>query len=137
MIQILQMNYAYLNGMQKKFLARTVCVLAASIAVTSLAAFGIDSLQVVAAVQVAILGAWWIFNECTLQALTSQTKKDWFKFAGIYVMTAGSYWLMSGNWLGVGASVGLYYLASIIVLSVCGREELKLTFAKISEDRAS
>ncbi|MGC2803863.1 MAG: hypothetical protein WCA41_18660, partial [Candidatus Acidiferrum sp.] len=76
-IQILQMSYAYLCGLQKHFLGRTAAVLAVSLAVTSFAAFHADSLRVVAELQVAILGAWWLLNEWTLRDLTGETAGSW------------------------------------------------------------
>lgn len=134
-IQILQMSYAYLNGMQRHFLVRTVAVLGVSIGAASFAAFHAGSLQVVAGVQVAILGAWWLFNEWTLRGLTGQTAGDWLKFAGVYVLAAGSYWVASETWLRLMTSVGLYYLSAAIILSVGCLDEWKLIFSEIVDAR--
>jgi hypothetical protein len=131
-IQILQMSYAFLNGMQKHFLARTVAVLIVSLGLTSLAAFHADSLGIVARVQVAILCAWWIFNEWTLRNLTGQTRRDWTRFAGVYGLAGTSYWAATSPGLNIGAAVGLYYLSAAIIVSLCCRVELKLILSEIT-----
>jgi O-antigen/teichoic acid export membrane protein len=134
-IQILQMSYAFLNGMQKHFLARTVAVLAVSLGLTSLAAFHADSLAIVARVQVAILSAWWIFNEWTLRNLIAQTWRDWTRFAGVYALAGASYWVATSPGLNMGAAVGLYYLSAAIIVSLCCRAELKLILSEITGRR--
>ena len=125
-IQILQMSYAYLNGMQRHFLGRTAVVLAVSLAVASYAAFHAGSLRIVAGVQVAILGAWWLFNEWALRDWTGQRAGGWAKFAGVYLLAGAGYWLTSGSAIRVAAAVGLYYLAVALIVGLGGREELKL-----------
>ncbi len=125
-IQILQMSYAYLNGMQRHFLAQTAAVLAVSLGVTSFAAFHASSLRIVAGVQVVVLGAWWLSNEWTLRNLTGQRGRDWIAFAGVYVLAGASYWVTTGPWLNVGAAIGIYYLSVAIIVSLCCRDELKV-----------
>jgi O-antigen/teichoic acid export membrane protein len=134
-IQILQMSYAYLSGMQKHFLARTVAVLAVSLGLTSLAAFHADSLGIVAVVQVAILFAWWFFNEWTLRNLTGQTRRDWTRFAGVYAFAGASYWVATSSGLNMGAAVGLYYLSAAIIVSLGCRAEVKLILSEITGRR--
>lgn len=134
-VQILQTNYAYLHGMQKHFLVRTITVLVASLGMTSLAAFRTGSLQVVAGVQVALLGAWWLFNEWTLKGLTGQGVRDWAKFGALYSLTAASYWVASKHWLGLGSSVGLYYLSAAIILTASCQEEWTAIFNQIADAR--
>jgi O-antigen/teichoic acid export membrane protein len=134
-IQIVQMSYAYLNGMQKHFLARTVGVLAVSLGLTSQAAFHADSLRIVAGVQVAILCAWWLFNEWTLRNLTGQTKRDWTRFAGVYAVAGASYWVATSPGLNMGAAVGLYYLSAAIIVSLGCRAEVKLILSEITGRR--
>jgi len=129
-IQIMQMSYAYLNGMQKHFLVRTAMVLAISLGVTSFAAFQTGSLRIVAGVQVAILGAWWLFNEWTLRNLTGQAKEDWIKFAGVYSLAAASYWATT-DLANVRAAVGLYYLSVAIIVSLGCHDELKLLLGEL------
>jgi len=130
-IQILQMSYAYLNGMQKHFLAQTAAVLAVSLGVTSFAAFHASSLRIVAGVQVAVLGAWWLVNEFALRNLTGQSKEGWAKFALVYALAGASYWVTTGPLLNVGAAIGLYYLSVGMIVGLCCREELRLVFRQI------
>ena len=134
-IQILQTNYAYLNGMQRHFLMRTVAVLAVGLGMTSFAAFHTGSLQVLAGVQVGLLGGWWLFNEWTLKGLTGQSAGDWAKFAVVYALAAGSYWVASEHWLSLGSSVGLYYLSAAIILTAGCREEWAAIFSEITNAR--
>ena len=124
-IQILHMNYAYLHGMQKHFLLRTTAVLTVSLAAISLIAFGTGSLKTVAAVQVAILGSWWLFNEWTLRDLTGQTQGDWINFVGVYVLVGLSYWLMSGLRLNVGMRLALYYFGAAILAWIGCLDEVR------------
>ncbi len=131
-ILILQMNYAYLNGMQRKFLARTVLVLAASMGMTSFAAFHAKSLTVVAAVQVAILGAWWLFNEHGLKSLTGQRAGDWVKFMGVYTCTGISYWVVSGNAPNMATAVGSYYVMLVVILGLGCRDDWRSIFSEMS-----
>jgi O-antigen/teichoic acid export membrane protein len=131
-IQILQMSYAYLNGMQKRFLAQTVGVLAVSLGVTSFAAYHTGSLRIVAGAEVVILGAWWFFNEWTLRDLTGQSKEGWSKFVGIYALAGGSYWVTTGPWLNRGAAIGIYYMSVAIILALCCRDGLSLFFRQIA-----
>lgn len=96
-IQILQMNFAYLNGLQKRFLAHTGLVLAVSLGATSLAAFHFGSLRLVAAVQVALLGGWWMVNEWMAREVTGQRLWNWIEFSAAYVVAASVFCLISGE----------------------------------------
>jgi O-antigen/teichoic acid export membrane protein len=125
-IQILQISYAYLNRRQREFLVRTIAVLGVSLAVTSFAAFHARTYEVVAEIQAAILGAWWLFNEWTLREWTGQKTADWAEFAAIYGLTGVSYWVASGLEIPVAGAIGLYYLAVMVILSLACREKLAL-----------
>lgn len=130
-IQILQMNYAYLSGGQKRFLARTMLVLVLGFGVASFVAFHFGSLQVVAALQVIILACWWLFNEFGLRSLTGATVKDWVGFGGVYALVGATYWVATSRGSAMGAAVGLYYLSlAIIVILSCGRE-LRFVFGEM------
>jgi hypothetical protein len=131
-IQILQMSYAYLNRMQKQFLVQTMAVLAVSVGVASFVAFHVGSLRIVAGVQMAILGGWWLFNEWTLRTLTGQTKGDWMRFVGIYALAGVSYWVTSGSGLSVAVLVGLYYLSAAVIAVVGCGDELELILNEIT-----
>jgi len=126
-ILILQMSYAYLNGLQRHFLGRTATVLAVSLGVTSFAALHTGSLRIVAGVQMAILGAWWLFNEWTLRELTGEMAGGWLKFLGIYGLASASYW-MATHWAGrdVAAAVLLYYSLLGVVLALLCRGDVRL-----------
>ena len=125
-IQILQMSYAYLNGVQRHFLARTVAVLAVSLGVASFAAFHAGSLRIVAGTQVVILGAWWLFNEWTLREWTGQRAVDSARFAGLYVVVVAGYWLTTTPGNSIAASVTLYYVIVALVMGVICRGKWKL-----------
>jgi len=126
-IQILQMSYAYLNGMQKHFLGRTAAVLAVTLGVTSFAAFHADSLRTVAAVQVAVLGAWWLLNEWTLRNLTGETAGSWLEFLCIYGLASASYWTAT-HWAGrdVAVAVLLYFSLLGVILALLCRGDVRL-----------
>lgn len=131
-IQILQMSYAYLNGMQKRFLAQTAAVLAVSLGFTSLAAFHARSLQTVAIVQVAILGAWWFLNEWTLRDLTGEGAKTWARYLGLYTLASASYWLTTmPTGPNPAFSLLIYYGCLAAALAVICRVEMSLCIAML------
>lgn len=132
-IQILQMSYAYLHGTQKQFLGRTMVALAVSLGLTSLAAFHAGSLRIVAGAQVAVLGAWWLFNEWTLRDLTGQGKGDWMRLLAVYAVTGGSYWLTTtpSTW-DIPILLLLYYGCATVVLMAGFRSELRLSVRMLS-----
>lgn len=123
-IQILQMNYAYVSGIQRKFLSHTLGALVLSLGLTSLAAFHSGSLRVVAGVQVVVLGLWWVFNEWSLRRWTGQESKELAKFTLIYLLAVVSYWFASASGFPLIISIGLYYLATILILIIACREKL-------------
>jgi O-antigen/teichoic acid export membrane protein len=126
-IQILQTSYAYLHGAQKQFMAWTGLVLVLSLGIASFAAFHAGSLRIVAGVQVAVLGLWWLFNEMTLRKLTGEAVEGWVRFLGIYGLASAIYW-MATTWnpLGVGISILAYYLGIGVVLMVMCRKDLRI-----------
>ena len=125
-VQILQTNLAYLSGRQRSFLAQTLAVLVLSVGITSFVAFHVGSLRVVAAAQVGILAAWWLFNEWNLRDLTDGYFGGWIGFFGIYGVASGCYWLVTG-WTGQPAVLLslIYYALFGVLLSVAGPEELR------------
>jgi O-antigen/teichoic acid export membrane protein len=135
-IQILQTSYAYLNGMQKRFLVRTIVVLAIALGLSSVVVSVAGSLRAVAILQVAILGLWWLFNELTLQRLTAQRATDWLKFFLVYALAASSYWLTSRPGIRPEAAVGIYYLSAGIIAGLGCRDELKFFFKLLTGSRA-
>jgi O-antigen/teichoic acid export membrane protein len=131
-IQIVQMSYAYLNGIQKQFLLRTMTVLALTLGVTSFAAFHAGSLRFVAWLQVAVLGAWWLQNEVALRESTGQGAQDWARFGGVFLLASASYWLMTGLGLTAGACALLYWLSAAIILGLSCRPELRTIFSQLN-----
>ena len=124
-IQILHMSFAYLSGRQRDFLWRTVSVLALSLGLTSLVAFGSGSLRTVASVQVLLLGCWWLLNEWMLRDLTGEGFADWVKFLGVYGIACLSYWMTSRPGQNVPGSVALYYGIVVALIGIVCREEFK------------
>jgi hypothetical protein len=135
-IQILQMSYAYLNGMQKRFLIRTAGVLAIALGLSLGVVSLTGSLKAVALAQVAILGGWWLFNELTLQRLTAQRAGDWLRFAGVYALAASSYWWASRPGMQVEAAVAIYYLSAGIIAAVGCRDELNFFLGLLTRSTA-
>lgn len=124
-IQILQMNYAYLNGLQRSFLVRALVVLVIALGGASLIVFWWRSLVAAAAVQVVVLGLWWFVNESALRDKTAQTGSDWLKFLMIYGIASCTYWAAT-SWVNhSAASVAAYYLVLIIGLATTCRDELR------------
>ena len=123
-IQILQMSFANLHGMQKRFLAWTAVVLTMGLGGVSLAAFHASSLRVVAATQVAILGLWWLLNEGSFRHVTRESMWGWAKFLGIYLLASGSYWLTTRGRQGVAISILEYYVLVSTGLLVIARSDL-------------
>jgi O-antigen/teichoic acid export membrane protein len=130
-IQILQISYAYLNGRQKRLLAQTVVALAVSLGCAAFAAYHTKNLGIVAGVQVAMLGLWWIGNEWTLRTLSGQSARGWAKFATMYVLAAVSYWLTTGPWLNRGVAIGVYYLGATIIVILCFRDGLNFFLRQV------
>jgi O-antigen/teichoic acid export membrane protein len=125
-IQILQTTYAYLNGIQKQFLVRTLASVAVSLGVTALVAFHAGSLRIVAGTQVTILGSWWLFNEWMMRDLTGQTVAHWSKFLGVFGGASLCYWLVVRYVPNAPSSVLLYYSSVGILLLLMCRAELRL-----------
>jgi O-antigen/teichoic acid export membrane protein len=117
-IQILQMSFVYLNGMQKRFLWHSVVVLAITLGISSIAAFGTESLQLVAGAQVVILGVWWLFNEWRLRKLTGEQLCGSLRFLGGYLLVSASYWVITGASMAQRPILGalIYYVCSVIFL---------------------
>lgn len=130
-ILILQMSYAYLNGGQKLFLARTVAVLGAALGLSALVAFWLGSLTALAEMQVVIVGCWWFFNEWTLREFTGQSVRDWIKFSSVFVLVGLAYWLATDRLVEISTSLLIYYLiVGMILVSVC-RADIRLALTRI------
>jgi hypothetical protein len=130
-IQILHMNFAYLGGRQRHFLWRTAGVLALSLGLTLLAAFGLGSLKAVASVQVFVLGCWWLLNEWTLRGLTGGGFAHWVKFASVYGVASLSYWVMTRQGHSVPMSVAIYYGLVAVLIGIMCREEFRFFLGRL------
>jgi len=131
------MNYAYLNGIQRKFLAQTVVALVVSVGAMSFAVFHARSLGVLADTQVVVLGVWWLCNEWTLRSLTGQSDRDLAKFGGAYVLASLSYWITTAWTERTQVSVLAYYVGIAIVLMAFCREQLQLWARMVLRARAA
>jgi O-antigen/teichoic acid export membrane protein len=136
-IQVLQMSYVYLNGMQKRFLVQTAVVLAISLGMTSFAALHTGSLRSVAGVQVAVLAAWWLFNEWTLRKLTGEYAGAWVGFLALYTLVSVSYWLTSNGGLSTATSVWIYSVIVAIILGLGYRDRMRLLLPETKGLRSS
>jgi O-antigen/teichoic acid export membrane protein len=136
-IQILQMSYAYLNGMQKQFLAQTMAVLAVSLGAAAFVAFTVRSLPIVAGVQIVILAGWWLFNEWMLRDASGQDKRTWMTFLAVYAMAGTSYWLITmPSARSTTASLLLYCGCAAALVAVGCRAELRLCVRLLRERQA-
>jgi O-antigen/teichoic acid export membrane protein len=124
MIQILQMSYAYLHGAQRRFLVQTVVALVFSFGVTSIVAFHVGSLRLVAAVQVAILGAVWIFNEIASHRMTNQRWQEWAGFVVVYLVAAVGYWVATNAMLLGWTAMAAYYVVIVSIIAVLFKTEV-------------
>jgi O-antigen/teichoic acid export membrane protein len=125
-IQILQISYTFLSGLQRPFMVRTALVLAVSLGATSLAAFRTGSLRLVALVEVIVLAAWWLFNEWTLRELTGEGPRAWARFLGFYALAASIYWLTTFWNRGMPVSIFAYYICLGAALVAFCRDDLRL-----------
>ena len=125
-IQILQVSFAYLNGMQRRFLWQSIVVLALTLGISSVAAFGTRSLQIVAGVQVVMLGSWWLVNEWRLRKLTGENLSASLRFLGIYLPVSAIYWVITSASTAQHPMIGtlIYYVCAAVLLILLCRSEL-------------
>jgi O-antigen/teichoic acid export membrane protein len=125
-IQILQMSYAYLHGLQRRFLAGTVSFLVVALGAISLTAFRVGSLRVVAALQVTVLALWWLFNEWTARELTSENVRTWAKFGAIYALSSLGFLASTSLLESMPVSVLGYYAYLVVLTALLCRDELRV-----------
>jgi O-antigen/teichoic acid export membrane protein len=135
-IQILQLSFAYLHGMQKRLFVRTAVVLVISLGLMSVIALTTHSLRLMAAVQVALIAGWWFLNEWTLRELTRQGAADWIRFVSLFAAAASSYWFTSRPGIGMLASVPLHYLIILAAAGIGCRDELIFLYSHLLGKRA-
>ena len=85
--QILHGSVFNLYGKQKHFLLYAILAVAISIGLTAMAILAFRSLRLVAAMQVIVVGAWWLFNAGRLSTITGESWRD---FAGVLLIFAWS-----------------------------------------------
>jgi O-antigen/teichoic acid export membrane protein len=120
-VQILQTNYAYLGGVQGRFSVVTLGALAVSLGITSFVAFSFGSLRLVAAVQVALLAAWWLFNEWSLRGLTGERVGSWLRFAVAYSLVGVCYWWATRPAAALAAALACYVAAGLVLCACFSR----------------
>jgi O-antigen/teichoic acid export membrane protein len=126
-VQILQMNYAYLSGMQRRFFVQTACMLVASLAITAFAAFELDALRMVAEAQVIALALWWLSNEWTIRRATGVTAQDQLGFMIIYVLVSLIYWFTSGFGFGRELmAICVYYPVICLIFAAAAWGKLRI-----------
>ena len=86
-IQILHGSVFNLYGKQKYFLLYAILAFAISLGLVAMAVLVFRSLRLVAAMQVVVVGAWWLLNAGRLSAITGESWRD---FAGVLLIFAWS-----------------------------------------------
>jgi O-antigen/teichoic acid export membrane protein len=125
-ILILHTTFAYVRGLQREFLCSALAALALSLLIAAGAAFGTDSLRVVAVGEVVALGLWWIFNEWWLREITGQTLKEWGPEMGLFCWATISYWLAFRQVHTLLARTTFYYGLIATALWLACPDELRL-----------
>lgn len=135
-IQILQLSFAYLHGLQKALFVRTAVVLVITVGLMSLIALTTHSLRLMAILQVMIIAGWWLLNEWTLQDLTRQAVTDWMRFVSFFTVAGLAYWLTSRPGFAVSTSVPLYYTIVLGAAAIGCRQELSFFYKQLTGERA-
>ena len=86
-IQILHGSVFNLYGKQKYFLLYSILAFGISLGLVAMAVLVFRSLRLVAAMQVVVVGAWWLLNAGRLSAITGESWRD---FAGVLLIFAWS-----------------------------------------------
>lgn len=123
-IQILQMNYAYLHGAQRRFLLQTIVALAVGLGGTSIVAFHVGSLRLVAAVQVIVLASAWMFNEIASRLMTNRSWREWDRFVFLYLVAAVCYWGATSAVLPGWTAIAAYYAVIVSIIAVLFKTEV-------------
>jgi O-antigen/teichoic acid export membrane protein len=105
-IQILHSSVFNLYGKQKHFLFYSVLAVAASLGLTATAILVFHSLWLVAAMQVAALGIWWLFNAWALRSLSGES---WPDLARVIVTFA---------WSAISLSLAFFWGSNCMVRAV-------------------
>jgi O-antigen/teichoic acid export membrane protein len=87
-IQILHGSVFNLYGKQKHFLLYAILAVAISLGLVAMAIFVFHSFRLVAAMQVAVVGAWWLFNAWRLSPITGESWRDFAATMLIFAWSA-------------------------------------------------
>jgi O-antigen/teichoic acid export membrane protein len=123
-IQILHGSVFNLYGKQRHFLLYAIVAVGVSLGLVSSAVFLFHSLQVVAAMQVAALGMWWLFNAWRLRAITGESWRDLAGVLLIFTWSASSLRIASSansNWL---IQTGYYWVLVAGPLAIVYRNQV-------------
>jgi hypothetical protein len=125
-IQILHGSVFNLYGKQKHFLLYSVVAVGLSLGLAFTAITMFHSLRLVAAMQVAALGMWWLFNAWKLNAITGESWRDLGLMLLMFSWSAISMWLAyswSSNW---AIRTGCYWALMAGPLVLLYREQMRM-----------
>jgi O-antigen/teichoic acid export membrane protein len=125
-IQILHGSVFNLYGKQKHFLLYSILAVGISLGLVSMAILVFRSLRLVAAMQVVVVGAWWLFNGWRLSAITGESWRDFAGVLLIFAWSAISLWLAfswSSHW---AIRTILYWTLTAAPLALVCREQFRL-----------
>jgi len=125
-IQILHGSVFSLYGKQKHFLLYAVVAVCLSLGLAFTAITMFHSLRLVAAMQVAALGMWWLFNAWKLNAITGESWRDLGLMLLMFSWSAISMWLAyswSSNW---AIRTGSYWALTAGPLAILYREQVRM-----------
>jgi O-antigen/teichoic acid export membrane protein len=125
-IQILHGSVFNLYGKQKHFLLYAVVAVGLSLGLAYGAIAMFHSLRLVAAMQVAALAMWWLFNAWRLSAITGESWRDLGLMLLMFGWSAISMWLAyswSSNW---AIRTGFYWALTAGPLALFYREQMRM-----------
>lgn len=139
-IQILQSSVFNLYGKQRHFFFYSIVAVAASLGLTAAAILVFHSLLLVAAMQVAALGGWWLFNAHALRSLSGESWPDLWRVVIAFAWSAISLRL-AFSWNSNCVVRTLYYwLLTALPLALFFGSEMRLMgrlFKQVREGRPS
>jgi O-antigen/teichoic acid export membrane protein len=125
-IQILHGSVFSLYGKQKHFLLYAVVAVGLSLGLAFMAITIFHSLRLVAAMQVAALGMWWLFNAWKLNAITGESWRDLGLMLLIFTWSAISMW-MAFSWSSSWAiRTAFYWALTAGPLALVYREQIRM-----------
>jgi O-antigen/teichoic acid export membrane protein len=127
-IQILHGSVFNLYGKQKHFLLYAILAVAISLGLVAMAILLFHSFRLVAAMQVAVVGGWWLFNAWRLSPITGESWRDFAAALFIFAWSAISLrWAFSWSPHWAIRAVCYWALTVVPLALVCG-DEMRLIF---------